>query len=84
MLPRIGGLRLRELTPQVLERYRGELAGAGVGLPTQRRVLVLLQGILQRAVEWGYIPTNPAKVVRKPTGRRRHVVRPMTPRSSSG
>jgi integrase len=79
VLPRIGGLRLRELTPQALERFRGELAAAGVGLPPQRRVLVVLQGILQRAVEWGYIPTNPAKVVRKPAGRRRHVVRPMTP-----
>jgi integrase len=42
-------------------------------------VLVIVQGILQRAVEWGYIPTNPAKVVRKPAGRRRHVVRPMAP-----
>jgi integrase len=79
VLPRIGDLRLRELTPQVLERFRGELAAAGVGLPTQRRVLVIVQGILQRAVEWGYIPTNPARVVRKPAGRRRHVVRPMAP-----
>jgi site-specific recombinase XerD len=42
-------------------------------------VLVIVQGILQRAVEWGYIPTNPAKVIRKPAGRRRHVVRPMAP-----
>lgn len=71
VLAHISGLRLRELTPQVLERYRGDLAAAGVGLPTQRRVLVIVQGILQRAVEWGYIPTNPAKVVRKPIGRRR-------------
>jgi hypothetical protein len=39
VLPSIGDLRLRELTPQVLERFRGELAAAGVGLPTQRRVL---------------------------------------------
>jgi integrase len=79
VLPSIGGLQLRELTPQVLERYRGELAAAGVGLPTQRRVLVIVQGILQRAVEWGYIAANPARVVRKPAGRRRHVVRPMAP-----
>jgi len=79
VLPSIGGLQLRELTPQVLERFRGELAAAGAGLPTQRRVLVIVQGILQRAVEWGYLPTNPARVVRKPAGRRRHVVRPMAP-----
>jgi hypothetical protein len=53
VLPRIGGLRLRELTPQVLEHFRGELAAAGVGLSAQRRSLVILQGMLQRAVEWG-------------------------------
>jgi hypothetical protein len=51
VLSHIGGLRLRELTPPVLERYRGDLAAAGVGLPTQRRALVIVQGILQRAVE---------------------------------
>lgn len=70
VLPRIGGVRLRDLTPQVLERFRGELSAAGVGPAAQRKTLVILQGILQRAAEWGYIAGNPAKVVRKPAQRR--------------
>ena len=79
VLPRIGGVRLREVTPQVLERFRGEMAADGVGLSAQRKTLVLVQGILQRATEWGYIVVNPAKVVRKPAVRRRRAVRPMAP-----
>jgi len=31
-----------------------------------RKVSAVLQGVLERAVEWGYIPTNPAKGVRRP------------------
>jgi integrase len=79
VMPRIGGVRLRELTPQVLERFRGEMAAANVGPSAQRKTLVILQGILQRAVEWGYIAGNPAKLVRKPAQRRHRAVRPMAP-----
>ena len=79
VLPRIGGVRLRDLTPQVLEHFRGELSAAGVGPAAQRKTLVILQGILQRAAEWGYIAGNPAKVVRKPAQRRTRAVRPLAP-----
>ncbi len=79
VLPRIGGVRLRDLTPQVLERFRGEMSAAGVGPAAQRKTLVIVQGILQRAAEWGYIAGNPAKVVRKPAQRRTRAVRPLAP-----
>jgi integrase len=51
----------------------------GTGKPTIRKTLALLQGILERGVEWGRLPTNPARSVRKPTQRRTHVVRPLPP-----
>ena len=38
-----------------------------VGAPTQRKALMLLQGILRRAVVRGLIPANPVSVVDKPT-----------------
>jgi integrase len=79
VLPRIGGVELRDLRPQTLERFRGEMAAANVGAAAQRKVLVILQGVLQRAAEWGYIPANPARVVRKPSQRRTRAVRPMAP-----
>jgi hypothetical protein len=36
--------------------------------------MVLLQGILERAVEWGKLTTNPARVVRKPQARRERAI----------
>jgi integrase len=79
VLPSIGSCRLRELSPQVLEGFRADLAAAGVGPASQRKTLVILQGVLQRAVEWGHIPSNPARLVRKPSQRRTRAVRPMPP-----
>jgi integrase len=39
----------------------------------------MVQGVLQRAVEWQYLQINPARVVRKPGGGRRRVVHPLPP-----
>ncbi len=75
VLPRLGAMRLRALTPEVIEDYRAELEAAGVGQPTVYRALALLQ----RAVEWRHIQHNPVKVVRKPKIRRQRAVRPLAP-----
>jgi integrase len=47
--------------------------------PSIRRTLVIVQGVLRCAVEWGRISTNPVRTVRKPSGRRKRVVRPVAP-----
>ena len=52
VLGRLGALRLHEITPPLIEQYRSELEADGVGQPTVYRALALLQGVLQRAVEW--------------------------------
>jgi integrase len=39
----------------------------------------VLQGVLQRAVEWGRLPRNAARVVRKPSGMRERAVAPLAP-----
>ncbi|MDP9276122.1 MAG: site-specific integrase, partial [Chloroflexota bacterium] len=46
----------------------------GVGDPTVRKTLAFLQGVLQRAVEWRRIDSNPVKAVRKPPQRKTRVV----------
>jgi integrase len=79
VLPRLGSMRLHSITPEVVERYRAELEAADVGQPTVYRALSLLQGVLQRAVEWRRIASNPVKVVRKPSARRERQVRPLPP-----
>jgi integrase len=79
VLPRLGGYRLRDLSPQVIVGFRAELEAAGVGRDAIRKALAMLQGILQRAVEWERIQGNPVKAVRKPRPDRRRAVRPLPP-----
>jgi integrase len=79
ILPRLGDLKLRELTPEGLQRYRLELEVAGVPRPTTRKALVLLQGILQRAVEWNRLAVNPMRAVAKPRASSTRLVQPLSP-----
>jgi integrase len=79
VLPRLGHLELRKVTPQVIAEFRAELEGDGVGREAIRRTLTMLQGMLARAVEWQQIQTNPVKAVRKPRTRRERAVVPLSP-----
>ncbi len=79
VLPRLGGFELRRITPQVVESFQAELRTAGVGDPTILKTLALLQGVLRRAVVWQRITSNPVALVKKPSQRRKHVVRPIAP-----
>jgi integrase len=73
-LPRLGHISLRELTPEVITRFRLDLERAGTGQATVRKALSMLQGMLARAVEWQRIPSNPVAVVPKPPARRQREV----------
>ena len=79
VLPRLGSMPLRELTPDVINRFRLELEADGVGPASLRKTLTLLQGVLQRACEWGRIASNPATPVRKPSAGRARAVVPLAP-----
>jgi integrase len=84
VLPRLGATPLRELDPLSLAAFRAELTASGVGPASTRRVMVILQGVLERAVEWQRIPANPARSVRKPAQRRERAVRPLSPLDVEG
>jgi integrase len=81
LLPRIGDYQLREITPALVEDLCGQFRAAGVGVQTQRKAIMLLQGILRRAVVRGLIPANPVSVVdkpRQPPTRRPQPLEPLT------
>lgn len=78
-LPRLGAVRLRDLSPSVVAAFRRELEVAGIGAPTTRKTLVVLQSMLRTAVEWERIGSNPVQATRKPTVVRTRVVRPVPP-----
>lgn len=66
LLPRLGDYELRAITPMLVEDLRVQLDRQAVGVQTQRKTLMLLQGILRRAVVRGLIASNPVMVVDKP------------------
>ncbi len=51
----------------------------GVGPESVKRTMVMLQGALQRAVEWEFLASNPIRHVRKPASTGRRFVRPLAP-----
>jgi integrase len=81
IIPRLGEVRLRSLTPELIGELRAEMAAACVGEAATRKTLVVLQSMLERAVEWRRIDSNPAKLIRKPSQARTRVVRPLRPRT---
>ncbi len=66
LLPRVGHLELRQLTPGAVARLRADLEADGVGPATIRKALGLLQAICRQAVEWEELRANPVKQIRKP------------------
>ena len=70
VLPRLGKLKLRDVTPEVLGQLPRDLEKVGVGRSGVRISLVVVQAMFSRAQEWGWVSSNPAKAVRKPSARR--------------
>jgi integrase len=79
LLPELGALALFRIRPQRVEEVASRWAGSSVGPETRRKALALLQTILQRAVVHGAVPTNPVSFVKKPSQKRRRLVRPIHP-----
>lgn len=80
IMPFLGELPLREITPREIERWQSDLARSGRSNPTIKKAMQTLQTCLQKAVVWGEIQVNPVREVKKPSGKRIKAVRPVSPR----
>lgn len=76
--PGLGNLQLRRISPSSIVDLRDVIVKRS-GSETARKTLAVLQGILERAVEWERIRINPAKVVTKPARSRKSRPRPLHP-----
>jgi site-specific recombinase XerC len=81
IVPRLGDVQLRSLTPDLISEMRAEMSADGIGEQSILKSLTVLQSMLERAVEWGRLDSNPARRVRKPSQRRTRVVRPLPPQT---
>lgn len=79
ILPELGPLTLREITPDVVARWQAERLAVGSGPVAVREALKLLGSILQRAVEAQHIDTNAVRAVRRAPLPHKPEVRPLAP-----
>jgi integrase len=71
VLPRLGDMRLRAITPGVVNLQLVEpMRRAGAGDAVIRKTLGMLQGVFGLAVVHDLVATNPVRPVRKPPQRR--------------
>jgi integrase len=66
VLPGWRDWRLRDIERVGIQQWVAEKFRAGVGWQTVRNAWVLLSGILETAVEYGYLVSNPARGVKFP------------------
>jgi integrase len=79
LLGRIGHLQLRQITPGVVDQLKTDLLDDGVGAPTIRKALSLLQAMLREAVTWDRLRLNPVKQIRKPKAPRQLAIVAFSP-----
>lgn len=63
--PAIGHYRLNAISPERIVRLVAAL-NRTLAPATTQRILGMLQGVLERAVEWRYIQVNPCRGVKRP------------------
>lgn len=72
ILPALGAVPARKLTVEAIERFyaelrkRGGVEGRPLSGSSVRRVHAILRAGLERAVKWGWIPSNPAALAAVP------------------
>jgi Phage integrase, N-terminal SAM-like domain len=64
--PRLGKLRLSEITPLALEQFMRSLVAFGVGEASAEKAWVVLSSMLGRAEAWGWMARNPVRAARRP------------------
>jgi integrase len=77
--PRLGGYRLRDITPRVVDQFKAELMTSGVGPSVVHKSLMILSGMFTCAVRWEYIDRNPLDSIKIPVPERAHHVRVSAP-----
>jgi integrase len=73
LLPYLGRVRLRALTPQHIQHAVGKLLDGGLAARTVRQVHMVLRCSLKQAVLWRLIASNPSDAVRAPRAERKEM-----------
>jgi len=78
---RLGGYRLREISPGMVQTFLRELTKEQVGDASINKAAAVLSGIFRRAIVDGYVERNPVASVKKPAQKRKRepeIIAPIT------
>lgn len=79
ILPYLGSYEMREIRAGTIRDWKITLQKSGLGDPTIRKAMSLLQGIFRWAAEDELIPPlNPVQVVKKPSAKRQIKIKPLS------
>ena len=76
---RLGGYRVRDVTPAVVAGLKADLTREGVGAATIHESLAILSGMFRQAVIWDRVDRNPVRETKLPRATRKRFVRPVAP-----
>jgi integrase len=71
--PRFGALRLKNLTPAMIQEFYDELARQGKGIKSIRVLHAVLRLCLEQARKLGMIPNNPTNLCKVPYGKKKEM-----------
>jgi integrase len=71
VVPELGGVRLADLRPHMVQQLYGRLRRAGLAPRSVQTTHAWLRGALKWAVAWGYLESNPCDRARPPAVPRR-------------
>src|SRR6202165_5165967 len=73
LLPELGRVRIRALSPEHIQHALGNLIHRGLAARTVRQVHMVLRCSLKQAVLWRLIPGNPSDAVKAPRAERKEM-----------
>ena len=78
IVPRLGRMPLRKLTPQAVQAWLRNLQDSGLSPRTCQYARAILRSALSQATRWGLVARNVAALVEGPRVQR-HEIQPLTP-----
>jgi integrase len=73
LLPEFGAFLVTGIAPMDVEKFAAKLAKTDLAPETQRKTLMTLKSILDKAIQWGYLTKNPAVFVKAPKQQRKEI-----------
>ena len=66
LVPAFGAMELAKIGAEEIQGFKAEKTASGLSPQTVKHLLRLLRQMMDHAIDWGYLRSNPAKKIRNP------------------